>query len=191
MISVSVDDISGVETFSPHKMDVEKESQFNVPYVGNISSNWVGENGRQEIIRESQEQNERLLSENLRREIRTLSRVCATALNKLGAQSSSDPDVMKAVSLCELHLPGKCKRPSLSDKLGELWKTEKEANDAVVDTKSLAVQLLGSDLVDTITEANRQPPDVSKHVDHFMCIMHTSIPQSHQKPQILMVVLPW
>ena len=132
-----------------------------MPYIGNISSKWVGENGREEIIRESQEQNERLLSESLKREIRTLSRVCTTALNKLGAQSSSDPDVMKAVSLCKLHLPDKCKRPSLSDKLGELWRTEKDTNDAILDTKSLAVQLLGSDLVDTITEANRQPPDVS------------------------------
>ena len=152
--------------FSPRKMDAEKESQFNVPYIGNISSKWVGEKGREEIVRESQEKNERLVSENLKREIRTLSRVCATALSKLGAQSSSDPDVMKAVSMCELHLPSTCKRPSLSEKLGELWKTEKETNDAVLDTKSLAVQVLGSNLVDTITEANRQPPDVSKHVDH-------------------------
>ena len=100
VISVGVDEFSGIETFSPCKMDMENESQFNVPYIGNIlSSKWVGKNGREEIIRESQEQNERLLSENLKREIRTLSRVCATALNKLGAQSSSDPEVMKAVGI--------------------------------------------------------------------------------------------
>ena len=43
----------------------------------------------------------------------------------------------------------------------QLWKTEKDTNDAILDTNSLTVQLLGSGLVDTITEANRQPPDVS------------------------------
>ena len=72
--------------------------------------------------------------------------------------------MIKAVSMCELHLPGRGKRPSVSEKLGELWRTEKETTDAVTDTKSLAIQVLGSDLMDTITEANKQPPDVS-----FVC----------------------
>ena len=63
VISADVDEFSGVETFSPHKMDTEKESQFNVPYIGNLSSKWVGKQGRQEIIQESHEQNERLRSE--------------------------------------------------------------------------------------------------------------------------------
>ena len=58
VISVDVDEFLGVETFSPHEMETEKESQFNVPYIGNISSKWVGKQGREEIIQESQEQNE-------------------------------------------------------------------------------------------------------------------------------------
>ena len=77
---------------------------------------------------------------------------------------SPDKEVKKAVDLCHSHLPqsSSSTQPSRSSRISTLWKTQQEAtSQAPVDKVNLASAVLGEQLVQTITQKHREPPDVS------------------------------
>ena len=95
-----------------------------------------------------------------------------TAFEVAGIKNSDDPKIRKAVDLCSSYLPqtARC-RVTTSTSIATLWKEQQSGSElpGPVDKKELATSILGEKLVDTLTEKNQQPPDVS-YV--FACSLH-------------------
>ena len=140
--------ISGVDIESPYKAVLkEKEQDVQIPGIGPISTRRVGEKGKKQLIQLADQETCRTLQQ----ELHTLANECKKALAVLG-DTSSKPQVLKANSLCDEYLhksSSKCKS-SYNQKMEDLWKNQPGAT-----------AVLGSQLVDTIMEKHKQPPDVS------------------------------
>ncbi len=157
---------SGVEIESPHKAaQREKEENGEIPGVGQISTRWVGQRGKKDMIQEADREQCKTEAQGLRVELSTLANECKKALLVLGADESHDPQVQRANSLCDQYLkktPSKHKPTSLSQKMDDLWKSQCEPGPCgVSEPATAATAALGQQLVDTITEKHKQPPDVS------------------------------
>ena len=153
--------ISGVDIESPYKAMVkEKEQDTEIPGIGSVCTRWVGEKGKKQLMQLADQEKCR----SLKQELHSLANVCKKALTVLGADQSSDPQVQKANSLCDVYI-GKSSsksKPSLHNrKMGALWKSQHDEPPGAIAGPAGATAVLGSELVDTITEKHKQPPDVS------------------------------
>jgi len=152
--------ISGVDIESPYKAVLkEKEQDVQIPGIGPICTRWVGEKGKKQLIQLADQETCRTLQQ----ELHTLANECKKALAVLGGDTSSDPQVLKANSLCDEYLhksSSKCKS-SYNQKMEDLWKNQHGQVPGAVAGPAGATAVLGSQLVDTIMEKHKQPPDVS------------------------------
>ena len=155
--------ISGVDIESPYKAIVkEKEQDTEIPGIGSVCTRWVGEKGKKQLMQLADQEKCR----SLKQELHSLANVCKKALTVLGADQSSDPQVQKANSLCDVYIgkSGSKSKPSLHNrKMGALWKSQHDEPPGAtcIAGPAGATAVLGSELVDTITEKHKQPPDVS------------------------------
>lgn len=158
------DTMSGVEVESPYKATQrEKEEDVEIPVIGQVSTRWVGGRGKQELIKQAEQEKNKTEVQGLKLELRTLADECKQALVVLGAETSSDPQVQKAYSLCTEYLQSSTKRKpsSLNQKMDALWKSRGEELPGALTGTPAATAILGPQLVDTILEKHKQPPDVS------------------------------
>lgn len=161
-----IDQYSGIEILStPQKKKIhERDNPFEIEGVGFLSSTWMGQRGKRELVQEVHDESERSESQTLKRELRTFAKVCGNALGNLGAHSSNDPQVKNAIELCDSYLSLKKKKMSVSQKLNQLWKSGElsaSQDEISTDPAQIASAVLGNSLVDAITEKDKQPPDVS------------------------------
>ena len=159
-MSINSSHISGVDIESPYKaMLKEKEQDVQTPGIGPICTRWVGENGKKQLIQLADQETCRTLQQ----ELHTLANECKKALAVLGGDTSSDPQVRKANSLCDEYLhksSSKCKS-SYNQKMEDLRKSQHDQVPGAVAGPAGATAVLGSQLVDTIMEKHKQPQDVS------------------------------
>ena len=153
--------ISGVDIESPYKATVkEKEQDTEIPGIGPVCTRWVGERGKKQLMQLADQEKCR----SLKQDLHNLASECKKALTVLGAEKSSDPQVQKANSLCDVYL-GKSSsksKPCLHNKkMGALWKSQHDESPGAIAGPAGATAVLGSQLVDTIMEKHKQPPDVS------------------------------
>ena len=136
--------------------------------IGHISTRWVGERGKEELVSEMKELKYRQELIELKAQICQLATECKKALQ---ATSCTEPQILDAINLCNNYLPKDkdSDKKAQNDPLKSLWDT---TNSTVVDPTSI----LGQDLVDIITEKRKQPPDVCKSATYCLlfylyCIM--------------------
>lgn len=100
-----------------------------------------------------------------KRELRVLALECSQAFEAVGMDKSSHPQVQKAINLCSSHIstPSHKSAPKdmASSAIGTLWKRGEGDEEEITDRKELATSILGTSLVNTLVEENREPPDVS------------------------------
>ena len=170
--NVQMDDrsshISGVDIESPYKAALkEKEQDVEIPGIGLVCTRWVGEKGKRQLIQLADQETCRTLQQ----ELQTLANECKKALTVLGADTSPDPQVQKANSLCDEYLhksSRKCKSSLHNQRMEVLWKSQHDEFPGTVAGPAGATAVLGSQLVDTITEKHKQPPDVSFNITHVL-----------------------
>ena len=124
----------------------------------------MGERGKEELLSEIIENKYRMELEDLKVQTFHLASECKKAL--MQAVPSNDPQVLKAINLCDKFLASKSqKRKKVqNESLKSLWGTTNQCEQ--VDPATV----LGQDLVDTITEKNKQPPDVSYAYSIIQCV---------------------
>ena len=130
--------------------------------IGHISTRWVGEKGKEELVSEMKELKYRQELEELKAQICQLADECKKALLQATVTSCNQPQLLKAINLCNKYLPTQ-KDPEKkvqNEPLKSLWDT---TNSTAVDPTSI----LGQDLVGIITEKNKQPPDVSYYQEYI------------------------
>ena len=169
-------EMSGVEMESPHKlMATAQQFRCEIPGIGAVSTMWVGHKGVRDIRRKLAEEETTSKVKELSTELRVLAKECMTAFEVAGLKSSDDPKIRKAVDLCSSYLPqtARC-RVTTSTSIATLWKEQQSGSElpGPVDKKELATSILGEKLVDTLTEKNQQPPDVSYMFD-MMHVLYT------------------
>ena len=168
--------MSGVEMESPHKlMATAQQFRCEIPGIGAVSTMWVGHKGVRDIRRKLAEEETTSKVKELSTELRVLAKECMTAFEVAGLKNSDDPKIRKAVDLCSSYLPqtARC-RVTTSTSIATLWKEQQSGSElpGPVDKKELATSILGEKLVDTLTEKNQQPPDVSYMFD-MMHVLYT------------------
>lgn len=101
-----------------------------------------------------------------KKELEVLAKECNKAFIAAGLEESRHPQIRKALDLCASSISPshkvECKEVAPTSAFGEIWK--RDAGSAItmdLDTKEMATSILGKNLVDTLTEADKQPPDVS------------------------------
>ncbi len=111
----------------------------------------------------------------LQKDLKACSSTCLNALSILGARSSENQEVKNAISLCEQF--ENCSEPAMRQTRGgrirELW-----MNEAHLPTSSTrrpsdqrAAEVLGSSIVEVITQKKQQPPDVRRNYSHDRIIV--------------------
>ena len=164
-ITTSVDDLSGVEVESPHKsLSTAQEFPCELPGVGVVSTAWIGQKGVSDIRRSisqqmSAEQGRAIRT--LSNDIRKLASTCHKAFEVAGLLNSADEQIQCAVALCKSHLSQTKERKSASSAISSLWKGDAGEAHLSLDPSTRAEIVLGTKLVEKLTEKNRQPPDVS------------------------------
>ena len=160
-------DMSGVEAVSPHKlMAAAHESPLEIPEIGNIATSWVGLKGVQDIKRLMEEKEGLAQAKALKSELRVLAKECLTAFEVAGLKTSEEPQIQKAVSMCESYLPrSSSHRTTTSSAIASLWREEAgpSTQPCYEDKEELASAVLGEKLVGVLTQKDKQPPDVSVH----------------------------
>jgi hypothetical protein len=100
-----------------------------------------------------------------RKELRMLALECSQAFKAAGMEKCNHTQVQKAISLCSLHASTPCRKTAPKDvtslAIGTLWKRGEGDEEEIADRKQLATSILGMNLVNTLTEENHEPPDVS------------------------------
>lgn len=155
---------SGMEIIStPQKEKIaEKDHPVVIEGVGLLSTAWIGQRGRKELMDGLKNQVERHEVSTLQQDLLRLSRTCLNAFDSLSSPDSSTAQVLKAKSLCESFTVSKKKKLlSFNKKVEQLWKTAEIGTTEISDPTEQASAVLGEHLVEVITEKNKQPPDVS------------------------------
>lgn len=153
---------SGVEIVTSKKSLNPDEPETTVPGIGVIHTFWVGQKGKDEIQKLVEEDRGQPLIKSLRSELFQLSKECLTAFDVAGLLKSTDAQVQKAINLCQKYTSKGSKRHTAvtNDRLQKLWSTNKHPHTNE-DITTAATSILGKELVDSITEEHREPPDVS------------------------------
>lgn len=138
---------------SPHKAaQREKEVNTEIPGIGRISTRWIGQRGKQDLIELADQETSRTEAQGLKVELRALADECKKALLILGANDSCDPQVQSAVSSCDRYLKNttsKHRSTSVNQRLDDLWKSQSQVGPS--GTIESATAALGQQLVDTRT----------------------------------------
>ena len=157
--SVDHSSMSGVEVISLQGDDD--------PGTSNLNTSWIGQKGVCAIENSMKVDRLETQIKGLKSELNVLAKQCTKAFMSAGLMNSADQDVRKAVSLCSshYHVPGtNAKSPP---NFATIWNQNTgEKLPVACDRKEHALQVLGSDLVNVITEENREPPDVSYYQLH-------------------------
>ena len=98
----------------------------------------------------------------LKKELHVLSTECWKAFAAAGLEDSDHPQIKRTLELCSSYISSSTRAKTDVCAIGTLWKEDGHEQEAPVDKKELATSILGEDLVATLVEKNRQPPDVSK-----------------------------
>jgi hypothetical protein len=99
-----------------------------------------------------------------KKELKVLARECSMALRAVGVEQSKHPLVVKALAHCSSYYSSPAQTKKVTCSVMDLWKGhEADVTTIPVDKKELATTILGKNLVDTMVEEKRQPPDVSLH----------------------------
>jgi hypothetical protein len=165
-------DHSGVEINTPKKSLTLNPDELvtTVPGVGVIQTNWVGLKGKEEISKLVEDQRTQPLVKSLKNELSLLSRECLKAFEVTGLLASTDKQVQTAIDLCKKYTGSlkESKKPGgiTNDRLQNLWSTTAEQPRTIEDSAAAATFILGKELVESITEEHREPPDVS-YIDYF------------------------
>ena len=133
--------------------------------IGELKTSWIGQEGVQDLSEKYKCRLEADQISQLKEQLKDLAEVCSRALNCPDNQT----EVQKALQLCRRYIPcskGKQRRPgpaSPKSSVAKLWLTaySQEDNMDTEDPNELACNVLGQELIDTILEKHRQPPDVS------------------------------
>lgn len=155
-------DYSGVEVITPKKSLTlnPDEPVTTVPGIGVIQTCWVGCRGREEISKKIEESKTQTLVKSLRSELALLSKECLKAFEVTGLSSSTNTQVKTAIGLCHKHTASIGQQSIKNDRLHTLWSRE-EHHHINEDITTAATSILGKELVDTLTEVHKEPPDVS------------------------------
>jgi len=131
--------------------------------IGHVSTMWVGQQGKAGILTEFKANKHFLELKELKLEVLKLATECKQALLPHATVTPTnepvDHQVMKAISMCNKYLlkQSEVKDLEVNLSLKSLWETkEPEENKPV--------RVHGEELVNVITEKNRQPPDVSVNI---------------------------
>ena len=151
--------ISGLEVSS----DVikHKELPCNISGIGDVRTSWIGQKGIEEIRKEMAHKQLYTEAKVKCNELRVLASECLKAFRAAGLENSEDVQIRKALKLCQSHLPI---RQSATSSIASLWREEElqSTNTTPLNAHSVAVAVLGEELVATVTEENQKPPDVRK-----------------------------
>lgn len=141
---------------------------------------WIGQVGQRRMERLIEQEQLRPVVTMLQKDLKVLASSCLQALKKLGAEESADGDISSALKLCKQH----CNTTSTSksqtckaERIFKLWKDQKPtANNLHVharDPTERAVEVVGEQLVETITQKTKEPPDGSTVL---VCPVHIQTP---------------
>lgn len=162
-------DLSGIEMESPHKeIATAHEFPCNISEVGEVRSSWIGQKGVCDIVQMRAQELADGKIQAKTGELRVLATECLMAFEAAGLSESKNPQVLKATKLCLSHAlraATRAHRKSKPCEISRLWKESEHlasTSDQECGTQSLAESLLGKQLVEKITEKNRQAPDVSR-----------------------------
>ena len=169
------DDMSGVEVESPHKsLSTAQEFPCELPGVGVVRTAWIGQKGVSDIRRTisqqmSAEQGRAIRT--LSNDIRKLASTCHKAFEVAGLLDSADEHIQQAVHLCKSHLSETKERKRANSAISSLWKGDTGEAHSSLDPSTRAEGVLGTNLLEKLTEKNRQPPDVSIIPLVVYCVM--------------------
>lgn len=151
--------MSGVEIESPHvTLASEKNRSYEIPRIGIISTLWTGQEGRQALMNDYEMEIETPKITALKRELRELASTCLKALVDI---QDTKPQVRQAIDMCRNYIPKSSNR-IIDNPISDLWKNKtSNSPKSPTNSKELATQVLGEQIVNTITERNKDPPDVS------------------------------
>ncbi len=156
------EDMSGIEIDSPHKvLSTSNEFPCILQGIGELRTLWIGQKGVQSIKRKVAEERSTDQVRSLSSDLKKLASTCHKAFEVAGLINSEQEAVKDAVELCKLHLPQPKESKKQSSAIAHLWKKPTEETHSSKDPVKLATSVLGEKLVDTLTEKNREPPDVS------------------------------
>lgn len=182
--TVDESDLSGIEVESPHKeMAAAHEFPCNIPEVGEIRSSWIGQKGVSDIVQMRAQGLAEGEIQAKSSELRVLATECLKAFEAAGLSESKNSQVCKATELCLSYathaITSICQAPRKSTpcEISHLWKESEPLTFTASPkhaTQSLAESLLGKQLVEKITEKNRQPPDVSQICTSTLCDLCTT-----------------
>lgn len=97
-------------------------------------------------------------------QLQELATECLKAFKVMDAQKSTDPQIQRAISLCEQH-NSRAEKRRVTSSIAFLWKGQGSQDVQSGATPELiATKVLGESLVSTISENNRAAPDVSCHI---------------------------
>lgn len=167
-----LDSFSGAEVEPPHKIFItDKDKNGTLPGIGDVSTRWVSSKGRHQLLYTAQKKQEVKERASLQKELQILAIECKKALEALeNGESSTHTQVVSAHQLCDVYIPKSTvkstSRQTLNQRLEELWKTDQASGSETGDlgsTCATATNVLGEELVDTITQKHKLPPDVSQY----------------------------
>ena len=160
------DSISGVEFESPHKLlSTAEEFPVEIAGVGELSTRWVGSKGvlsiRKQLVQEGATEQVKTLNA----ELKLMAQQCTEAFKVSGLMESENTNVRRAIDLCASYLgvPQASKVPKTTSSIATLWKQQvldESEQSTSKNPSDLASSVLGEKLMDTLTEKNREPPDV-------------------------------
>ena len=173
------DDVSGMELESPHKsITVAQDFPVTIEGVGDLRTSWIGQRGVEEIKRTKRKEEDLTAAQTKATEMKVLATECLRAFQEAGLESSDIPQVKKAISMCCLYAPshtGGISKPRATSSIHTLWNekpgTSHEEMEQTVAPQALATSVLGKKLVATVTQENRQPPDVCKTI-YNVCLLY-------------------
>ena len=150
-----MDNFSGLEMVSAEK----SAAQYN---TGKLSTSWIGHKGLCEIENSMIVEKCQLQIKTLRNELNLLAKECTNAFVAAGMLESEDPQITKAVKLCDSYYASNRQKVRAFPAFVSTWKDQGDQpeNDQI-DQREYASLIIGKSLVETITEENHQPPDVS------------------------------
>ena len=139
--------------------EVEMVSPTNIAGVGKLCTSWMGQKGLCDIENSLIVQKYQSQVKTLKTELNLLAKECTKAF----ADAKETPQVSKALKLCSTYYcptdPNRQPPPVIE----HIWKESPIEAVVTADKKEHATMIIGEKLVETITEQNREPPDVSSH----------------------------
>lgn len=133
--------------------------------VSELCTSWIGQNGICDISNSLAVERCKSEIKDLKKALKTVATECSKAFVAAGMMESVHPQVSKAVHLCSSYTSSANKKAVMpSSAIATVWKerTSDQALCVSSDRKEIAIATIGRKLVDTLTEEQHDPPDVSR-----------------------------